>query len=118
MEYLYVIKTVISLKYFYIYSTFYVRLMVARNKNLVRYKKDKQKESKHTIMEKQSMKEVIKRGRKDKENTKEPENINMALRSPCLSIITLNVDVLIFQSKGIDAVPGWIKNKTQQLTRD
>lgn len=70
-------------------------------------------------MENQFTKEVSKRGRKDKENTKQPENINMALLSPCPLIITLNVGILIFQSKGTDGILRWIKKtKTQQLPKD
>lgn len=54
----------------------------------------------------QFIKESSKRGIKDKEDTKQPENnYKSALLSPCLLMITLNVD-LIFQSEVTEWLTG------------
>ena len=76
-------------------------MVTIKQKPTVDTQKIKKGESKHTIMKNHFRKEGSKRGRKEqgKGTMKQPVNNKMALVSPYLSKIILNVNVLNFPTK-------------------
>lgn len=56
-----------------------------------------------------SQKREAREEERNKETTEHPENNKMALVSPRLSVIILNVSGFIFQSKGIEQLNGFLK---------